>query len=137
MKKLRITVNGKVYEVDVEVLEDDELIETQPAFRSPMADIAGPASVSIASAPAAPAPAPRQRGGGNANSKTLPSPINGTVLEIAARPGQEVSVNDILFIVEAMKMKTNIASPRAGKIASVDVRVRDTVSTGQALLTYE
>lgn len=137
MKKLRITVNGKAYEVDVEVLEDDELIETQPAFRSPMADIAAPAPVASAPSMAAPAPAPRPRGGGATNSKSLASPINGTVLEIAAQPGQEVNVNDILFIIEAMKMKTNIASPRAGKIASVDVRVRDTVSTGQALLTYE
>jgi biotin carboxyl carrier protein len=132
-------VNGKAYEVDVEVLEDDELIETQPAFRSPMADIAAPIPAPIASAPpmTAPAPAPRPRAGGTANSKSLASPINGTVLEIAAQPGQEVNVNDILFIIEAMKMKTNIASPRAGKIASVNVRVRDTVSTGQALLTYE
>ena len=51
--------------------------------------------------------------------------------------GQDVQVNDILFIVEAMKMKTNIASPQTGRIASIQARVRDTVSTGQVLLTFE
>jgi biotin carboxyl carrier protein len=134
MKKLRITVNGKAYEVDVEVLEDDELIETQPAFRSPIADVAAPVA---STAPAPPQSSSARQRGSKGNSNALPSPINGTVLEIAAQAGQEVNVNEILFIIEAMKMKTNIASPRAGRIASIDVRVRDTVSTGQVLLTYQ
>ena len=36
MKKMMITVNGKRYEVDVEVVQDDEAIESQPAFRPPV-----------------------------------------------------------------------------------------------------
>lgn len=135
MKKLRITINNKVYDVDVEVLEDDELIETQPVFRSPLQDIGTPVAPSPA-APAAAAPMTKQRVS-IGTSKTLTSPINGTVLDIAAQVGQQVQVNDILFVVEAMKMKTNIASPQAGKVASIEVRVRDTVGTGQVLLTYE
>ena len=136
MKKLRITVNGKTYDVDVEVLEDDELIETQPAFKSPLRDLGTP--VPSASAPMPPSSAhsskPRVTVG---TAKTLTSPINGTVLEIAATVGQDVQVNDILFIVEAMKMKTNIASPQNGRVASIQARVRDTVTTGQVLLTFE
>jgi glutaconyl-CoA/methylmalonyl-CoA decarboxylase subunit gamma len=135
MKKLRITVNGKTYDVDVEVLEDDELIETQPAFKSPLRDLGTPVSPVAAPMPQAAHPAkPRVTVG---TGKTLTSPINGTVLEVAAVVGQDVQVNDILFIVEAMKMKTNIASPQSGRVASIQARVRDTVTTGQVLLTFE
>jgi glutaconyl-CoA/methylmalonyl-CoA decarboxylase subunit gamma len=135
MKKLRITINGKVYDVDVEVLEDDDLIETQPAFRSPLQDLGRPVASPL---PAPPPGAPLHKQHVSiGTAKTLTSPINGTMLEIAARVGMEVAVNDILFVVEAMKMKTNIASPQAGKVASIDVRVGDTVGTGQVLLTYE
>ena len=133
MKKLAITVNGKRYEVDVEVLKDDDTIESQPAFNPPMRrDTAASPGASPGSL--TPKTKPKVTVG---STKTLTSPINGVVLEIPVAVGQKVKDNEILFVVEAMKMKTNIASPQKGKVASINVKVGDTVESGQILLMFE
>ena len=130
MKKLMITVNGKRYEVDVEVIQDDELIETQPPFRPPsrtMDSYVTPVS----------APLPTKSKGGAADKKSLTSPINGVVLEVPVKEGQAVKENDVLVVLEAMKMKTNISSPQSGKIKTIKVKAGDKIETGQILLTFE
>lgn len=130
MKKLLITVNGKRYEVDVEVVQDDEAIEAQPPFRPPvrtMNSYITPVSTPLPTKPKVSA----------GDKKSLTSPINGVVLEIPVKEGQAVKENDILFIMEAMKMKTNISSPQTGKIKSIKVKVGDTIEAGKVLLTFE
>lgn len=130
MKKLLITVNGKRYEVDVEVVQDDDMIQSQPAFRPPvrtMDSYVTPVS----------APLPTKSKQSATDKKTLASPINGVVLEIPAKEGQQVKENDVLFVLEAMKMKTNISSPQTGKVKSIKVKVHDTIEAGQPLLTFE
>jgi glutaconyl-CoA/methylmalonyl-CoA decarboxylase subunit gamma len=144
MKKLMITVNGKRYEVDVEVVHDDEAIESQPAFRPPVR-LAAAAPAAVAPAPTArpQAVAPPTAAGGPkgksapADKKSLTSPINGVILEIPVKEGDTVKQNDILFILEAMKMKTNISSPQNGKIKAIKVRTGDKIEAGQILLTFE
>ena len=104
MKKLMITVNGKRYEVDVEVVQDDEAIDTAPPFRPPartMDSYVTPVSTPLPTKPKA----------SSGDKKTLTSPINGVVLEIPVKEGQTVKENDVLVVLEAMKMKTNISSP--------------------------
>ncbi|MDQ1265111.1 MAG: glutaconyl-CoA/methylmalonyl-CoA decarboxylase subunit gamma [Bacteroidota bacterium] len=132
MKKLLITVNGKQYEVDVEVIEDDE--ESNHIYYNPPSTAPQPypgANVQISGK--APKSKPIQQG----DPKTLTSPINGIVLEIPVKEGQQVKENDILFVLEAMKMKTNISSPFSGVIESVKVSVNDNIESGQILLTFE
>ena len=130
MKRMLITVNGKRYEVEVEVLQDDDAGEAVAALRPP------PRAVdSYVTPPAMPAP-PRPREGA-ADPRTLTSPINGVVLEVPVQPGQAVKENDVLFVLEAMKMKTNIASPRAGTVQAVRVKVGDRIEAEQPLLTFE
>lgn len=130
MKKLLITVNGKRYEVDVEVVQDDDVIQSQPAFRPPvrtMDSYVTPVTT----------PLPTKSKHSAADKKTLASPINGVVLEIPVKEGQAVKENDVLFVLEAMKMKTNIASPQTGKIKAIKAKVGDTIEAGQALLVFE
>ncbi|HPQ39343.1 MAG TPA: biotin/lipoyl-binding protein [bacterium] len=133
--KLRITVHGTAYEVEVEVLDAGDGFPT-----SPLPKIA-PVQTSPAGAPAAapvkPAarPAHPQPSSGDAGSVT--SPIAGTVLEIKCRPGDQISQNQELLVIEAMKMETSIAAPAAGKIRSVDVAVGDAVREGQVLVQFE
>lgn len=129
MKKLMITVNGKRYEVDVEIVSDDEMIEIQPAFRPPQRTMD-----SYVTPVTTPLPTKTR---GSAEKKTLTSPINGVVLEIPVKEGQTVKENDVLFVLEAMKMKTNIASPQSGKIKSIKTRVGDRIESGQVLLNFE
>ncbi len=142
MKKLLITVNGKRYEVDVEVIEDDEVIQSQPLYQPPARTVNSlmtPQATATAPAPTraqrAAAGAPRATTG--SGGKTLNSPINGTLLDIPVNVGDEVQENQTLFVVEAMKMKTNIASPQAGRIKAINVRVKDVIEQGQVLLSYE
>jgi biotin carboxyl carrier protein len=72
-----------------------------------------------------------------ADKKTLTSPINGVILEIPVKEAQAVKQNDVLFVLEAMKMKTNISSPQTGKIKAIKVKVGDKIEAGQALLVFE
>ncbi len=133
MKRMRVTVNGRTYEVDVEMLQDDDAADLQQTIRP--ATRTSDWTLSSPQPPAAPLPPkPRVSIG---SQKTLTSPINGVVLEIPVKEGQEVQVNEILFVVEAMKMKTNISSPQAGKVKTIDVKVADKVEAGQVLLTFE
>jgi glutaconyl-CoA/methylmalonyl-CoA decarboxylase subunit gamma len=135
MKKLLITVNGKRYEVDVEVVQDDDQIEPQPMFRPPVRTVES--SVPPPSAPltAATKGSPKGKGGG-VDKKSLTSPINGVVLEIPVSEGDDVKQNDVLFVLEAMKMKTNISSPQNGTIKAIKVKAGDKIEAGQILLSF-
>lgn len=128
MKKLLITVNGKRYEVDVEVIQDDEEVHqvAKPVVRT-MDSYVTPVTT----------PLPTKKKVTVGDSKTLTAPINGVVIEIPISAGQSVKENDVLFVLEAMKMKTNIASPRQGVIKTIQVKTGDTIEAGQVLLTFE
>lgn len=132
MKKLLITVNGKRYEVDVEVVQDDDVIASQPAFRPPARTMD-----SYVSPVTTPLPSTGKGKSAAGDKKTLTSPINGVILEIPVKEGQAVKQNDVLFILEAMKMKTNISSPQTGKIKSIKVKVGDKIEAGHPLLVFE
>jgi glutaconyl-CoA/methylmalonyl-CoA decarboxylase subunit gamma len=132
MKKLLVTVAGKKYEVEVEILEDTDKSYTT-AYRAP-----APRATETYS-PAAPAARPKAAAApaASADSKSVTSPIMGVVIEVPVAVGQSVSEGDTLFVVEAMKMKTNIAAPQNGKIKAINANAGDTVESGQVLLTFE
>jgi len=133
MKKLLITVNGKRYEVDVEVVSDEDMAEPQPLYPPQTYSINTPvAQPRVAS----PAPTPRAAQG-PVDAKSLQSPMNGVMLEIPISEGQEVKMKDVLFIMEAMKMKTNVSCPFNAKVKKIHVKVGDTIESGQVLVTFE
>lgn len=129
--KLRITVENKSYDVDVEVLDAGEM---QRPVAAPIAPAmpAGPVA-----APAAPAPAPAPAPAGPGGSNEVTSPIAGTVLSIAVKPGDSVNVNDTLLVLEAMKMESNVAAPAAGVVVDIAVKAGDSVQAGQILVTLQ
>lgn len=128
--KLRITVDQKTYEVDVEVAEDD---------RAP----AGSGHTYIRAAPAAmlsvPPPLPRAAASDTsvAEDKICRSPVAGIVVRVNTQVGQQIQANDPLLVLEAMKMETNITSPVAGKIKAINAGVGDGVQVGQVLVEFE
>lgn len=138
MKKLRITVDGKQYEVDVEILEDDDNDGILPSYYHQQS----PKNASFNSdliEPQVVIPHKSKETGQfkNIDDKSLSSPLNGIVLEVVAKPNQKVKTEEVLIIIEAMKMKTNISSPIDGIIDSVEVIVNDRVEIGQLLLRYK
>lgn len=131
-KKLRITVEGKVYDVTVEDLTDPSQLAT--GYTS----IPGTGGASVAVAPVA-APAATAAPASAAATAAAPgdqiSPLSGVVDSISVSVGQPVKDGDIIAVVEAMKMKTQIYAHRDGTVTSIAVKPGEAVSAGHVLLT--
>ncbi len=122
MKKYNVTVNGNIYEVEVE--------EVGGAASS------APVAAPLAAAPvAAPKAAPAPAASGKAGSVKVEAPMPGTVLAIKAPAGTAVKAGDPVIILEAMKMENEIAAPADGVVASINVAQGATVNTGDVLAT--
>ena len=132
--KLKITVHGVAYEVDVEVLEaSDEMLGNPSPLPPVAAPVAAPSGSAAATAPIPPQPAGPIVGG----TGGVASPIAGTVLEVKCKVGDSVQQGQDLLIIEAMKMETAIAAPGVGTIKAVHVAAGDAVRENQTLVDFE
>lgn len=129
MKKLRITVEGKTYEVEVEIL-GSRIASVAPA--------AAPAPVAPApvSAPvAAPAPAPKKAAPAPAGANDIACPLAAVVVAVNVKEGQQVKTGDLLVTLEAMKMNTPVNSPADGTVSKICVSAGQSVNEGEVLLS--
>lgn len=125
--KLRIAIESKQYEVEVEVLEED--VVPAPRYASSPPPTGGST---------APPPSPRGGGASGASSdKACKSPIAGVVVRVLAEVGKAVKLNDPLVVLEAMKMESSITSPVDGTVARVNVGPGDGVKVGQVLIEID
>ncbi|HEC17614.1 MAG TPA: oxaloacetate decarboxylase subunit alpha [Sedimenticola sp.] len=108
-----VTVNGKGYDVTV-----------TPGGAVRHVQAAAPA------APAAPAPAPAAGGAG----EPVASPLAGNIWKIQVSEGQAVQAGDVVVILEAMKMETEVRAPSAGTVSAVRVKEGDAVQVGDTLV---
>jgi biotin carboxyl carrier protein len=127
--KLKITVDGKVYEVEVEVAPDPP--QVLPTFM-----VQGAAATIPIAAPGAGTGEPAGDGSVADESKVCRSPISGIVVKSNVRPGETIEKGDLLFVLEAMKMETEITTPIGGKVAEVKVNLGDSVKSGQVVLVW-
>ena len=128
--KLKITVEGKTYEVEVEV-------EESAPSASPAVGGATPRTTTSVAPPATPTPPAGTEKPTVPEEKVCRSPIVGTVVRVLASPGQQVSVDEQLLVLEAMKMETSITAPVAGAVKRILVAAGDSVQSGQILLELE
>ena len=119
MKRFNITVNGKAYDVAVEEVSGG-------------ASSAPAAAPAVSAAPASPAPAAVAAGGTAVNA-----PMPGTILDVKANVGDTVSEGQVLMVLEAMKMENDIVAPKAGKVASINVKKGDTVNSNDLLASIQ
>jgi len=127
-----VTINDKVYEVEVEKGKAN-LIRTTAVQAAP-----APAVAPVAAAPAAaPAPAAPAAPSASVQAGTTPvnSPMPGTILDIKVTVGQQVKEGDLVVILEAMKMENEIYAPCAGTVAQVLTSKGASVDTGAPLVT--
>ena len=117
MKKYRVHVNGTVYEIEVEALNN-----AAPAA-APVAAAPAPAAP-VAAAPVAAAPVA---------GESVTSPMPGTILSVDIAVGDAVEEGQTLVILEAMKMENEIPCPVKGKVVSINVTKGATVDTGDVL----
>ncbi len=119
--KLKVTVNGSVYDVDVEV--EEEPLPTLGAVLVGSTSAFG-MTPSMAKAPAT-------------SANALTTPMAGSVVKVLIEAGAEVKSGDTLFVLEAMKMETEVTAPKDGKVKSVNVEVGDAVQGGQVLIEWD
>ena len=121
MKKLRVTVDGKAYDVLVEILDEPPHEPRHAAWSAPVASarVETPASADRSAA---------------ASPGAVPSPLAGKVVSIEVKPGQLVEANQQLLTLEAMKMNTYVFAPHAGTVEEILVQPGDAVEEGHGLV---
>ena len=133
--KLRITLDDRTFDVEVEVAQEDHA-NLPPAYP------VGTARLSGSAASAAPGAAVSAPGAGAAQtqvadeSKACRSPVSGVVVKLVASPGDHINAGDSILVLEAMKMETNITAPQTGVIAAIKVAQGARVQTGDVLVEF-
>ena len=130
--KYKVTLNDKVYEVEVEdgeaMLLDEYKLEA-PAAAAP----AAPAPAAAAPA-AAPAPAPAAAAAAPVAGEQVVSPMPGTIVKVNVAAGKAVKSGEVVAVLEAMKMENEIMASRDATVLQVLVSVGDKVDTGAPLM---
>ena len=114
MSKYKITVNGKEYEMDVELMDGSAPVAKAPSKVSK------------------PAPAPAA-----APSGATVSPMPGTILKVNVKEGDTVKAGDSVVVLEAMKMENDITAPKDGVVKALYVTGGQAVAKGDALFEVE
>lgn len=120
--KLKVTVNGIAYGIDVEV-EENEAPQLGPII------IGGAGSSTIV------VPTTASVSGASANAVT--APLAGSVARVLVTEGQEITAGTVLIVLEAMKMETEITAPRDGKVARILVEKGTAVQAGEGLVELD
>lgn len=127
--KYKITLNKKVYEVEVEQGEAILLDEYEAAapVAAPAPAVSAPAAV-----PAAAAAVSGAAVSGAAGEPVL-SPLPGAIVDVKVKVGQQIKVGDVAMTIEAMKMENDIIAPKTGIVTEVAVSKGASVSTDELL----
>ncbi len=131
--KLQIAIDGKAYEVEVEVLQEDA--PQRPSSYTPYP--AFPSTVQSTPAPRSVGPAPEGINGNVNEAKVCRSPVAGVVIRVNIQPGQQIQANDLMMVLEAMKMETNVTAPTPGVVKTIKVQPQDAVKVNQVLVEFE
>ena len=118
MEKYKISLNGKVYEVEVEKLEIGAEAPTKeekaPVNNTPKVTEVTPTG-----------------------SEDVTAPIPGGIWEVKVKVGDVVKAGQTLVVIEAMKLENEIVAPKDAKITAVNVTKGDTVALGDKLVSIQ
>ena len=134
MKKLRVTIEGKVYEVLVEILDEGTSPATIAAANHGHAHAVAAVHSTSVETPAATAVLTQAPTGSTGGDGAVPSPLAGKVVSIDVKSGDQVADGAQVATIEAMKMNTYIFAPKAGRVGAILVAPGDGVEEGTVLL---
>ena len=130
--KLQIGIDGKTYDVEVEVLEDDaKPLQASYGTYQQLAATVQPTPVAGAQTPVLAAKE------SVSEDKLCRSPVTGIVIKVNVEPGQAVQANDLIMVLEAMKMETNVTAHCAGTVKNVRVAQGGSVKLNQVVVEFE
>ena len=137
--RYQVFVGDQAYEVRLS--SDEDLAEAQITpemvpFRASHVPQATPSTRQAAAAPPPPSAPPPPRPTADQASGALTAPMPGKILSIEVRQGERVSRGQVVVILEAMKMKNAIKSPRDGIITQIAVQPEQGVAFGDLLLQF-
>lgn len=118
--KLKVTVNQTEYEIDVEVEEEE-----RPGLGPIVIGVNGGSN-----------PIPTKASVSAVSSNAVVAPLAGSVARILVSEGDDIEAGQVLLVLEAMKMETEITAPSAGTVATVLVQPGEAVQGGQALIEF-
>ena len=116
--KLKVTVNATEYEIDVEVEQEE-----RPQLGPIVIGVNGGSN-----------PIPTKASVTAVSSNAVVAPLAGSVARILVAEGDEIEAGQVLLVLEAMKMETEITAPAAGKVSAILVAPGDAVQGGQDLI---
>lgn len=127
--KYKITLNDRVYEVEVE--RGVAQVTKEYDYVAPAAPVAAP--VAAAPVAAAPVAAPKAAPVAAAAGEKVSAPMPGTILNVLVKVGDTVTEGQNLMVLEAMKMENEMLAPKAGKVVQIAVTKGQSVATGELL----
>ncbi|SFE54908.1 biotin/lipoyl-containing protein [Trichococcus pasteurii] len=132
LRKFRIKINEKEYMVEMEEF-GAPAVAAAPAQAAPVQAAPAPVAAPIA-APTAPAPAPVV---GSGEGDPITAPMPGKILDIKVNVGDVVAENQVLAVLEAMKLENEIVAPRAGTITAVIATKGAPIDVGQTIVIIQ
>lgn len=120
MRKFQITVNGNVYEVEVEEVGGGTSIPSVPVTQTPVAAPKMPATP-VQSVPV--------------NATKIVAPMPGKIVDVKVKVGQIIKEGDLVAVLEAMKMENEVFASQGGTVASVNVTAGTMVESNDVIVT--
>ncbi len=159
LRRFIVNVNGTAYDVEVEEVggvagrpaafaapSPYANANTVPMYFAPSAPaaapapapapapVAAPAPAPAAAPVAAPAPAAAPAAAPSAGQTAVTAPMPGNILDIKVNVGDTVSADDVVIILEAMKMENEIFAPASGKVVAINTTKGAAVNSGDCLI---
>lgn len=129
LRKFRVNINGKEYMVEMEELtpaasQTQQVVQATQPVAAPEPQ-AAPVAEPTPQAPAAPV---------TGEGEEIVSPMPGNILDIKVKVGDVVEENQVVAILEAMKMENEIVAPRAGTITAISATKGSPIDVGQPIV---
>jgi biotin carboxyl carrier protein len=131
-RRLKVKIGERWYTVEVERLDINPIVvtvdgETMEVDVSNLASASSPEAEMIDQDVASPVPE---------DGDVLRAPMPGVILRLNVQTGEQVAKNQVVCVLEAMKMEVNLQAPRDGVIKAIHVRQGDNVTIGQKILDF-
>ncbi|HEY3338608.1 MAG TPA: biotin/lipoyl-containing protein [Propionicimonas sp.] len=119
--KLKVTVNGVPYDIEVDVEEQEAPQLGTIVIGGGGGGIVAPTTASVQAA----------------SANAVVAPLAGSVAKVLVEEGEEIASGQVLLILEAMKMETEITAPKAGTVARILVEKGTAVQAGEGLIELD